>query len=72
MAAIEDIVRFFQLPSNAAADLYMPQTGQASQLPVIVTAGAGANAGSVRTFNTSFSCTVALYCDQAAVEQEEA
>ena len=41
MAAIEDFVRFFQLPSNAPADLYLPQNGQSSQVPVIVKAGQG-------------------------------
>jgi hypothetical protein len=71
MAAIEDLVRFFQLPSNAPADLYLPQNGQTSQLPVIVKAGQGSSVGSVRTFNTSYTATVSLYCDQAAVEQEQ-
>ena len=71
MAAIEDFVRFFQLPNNAPADLYLPQTGQSSQVPIIVKAGQGASVGSVRTFNTSFSCTISLYCDQAAIEQEQ-
>lgn len=69
MPLFEDVVRPFQLPNNAPSQLYEPQNGQASQQPVLVTAGVGAGVGSVRSFTSNYHVEMTFYMDQAAVEQ---
>jgi hypothetical protein len=71
MPLLEDVVRPFQLPDNAPAQLYLPQTGQTSQQPVLITCGIGAGIGGIRSFTSTYSITVASYLDQAAVEQRD-
>jgi hypothetical protein len=71
MPLLEDVVRPFQLPATAPAELYQPQTGQTSQQPVMVTCGVGAGVGNVRSFTSTYSITVTAYLDQSSVEQHE-
>lgn len=69
MPLLEDVIRPFQLPSNAPAQLYQPQTGQTSQQPVLITCGVGAGVGNPRSFTSNYHIEETFYLDQAAVEQ---
>lgn len=73
MASFENAVRPFQLPQSASSQLYLSQSGIASQPFVILTPGFGGDLGGefppIMTGNGSSSYRITYYCDMAANEQ---
>ena len=69
---IDDAVRAFQLPTPSPTQLFLSQYNLASQAPVILTPGFGADGGSqlppIQTGSSSFSETITSYMDQSANE----
>jgi len=70
---LEDVVRAYQTPIPAPAQLYLSQYNLASNTPIVVTPGfGGSGAGALPPIQTGtghLDITITKYCEQASVEQ---
>lgn len=74
MSLFDDVVRPYQLPTNAPATIFRSQYNLAARPPVIITPGQSANGitnAPLQTGHASYRCEVQLYMDMAAVEQAQ-